>query len=209
MSAITTTLAAGRGRHSLRRRHSGRVGFRSFFSLRSMVIVIITLVVAVGIAVIATGGSYALWNKSVPTGSAASISSGTVNLTVSTLTLPTTLLSPGLTVYGYAAVANTGDVALSLAGTLSAPTASTNFSQALTVGFSTAATAAACTGATPTSTATFASPSALTFGTLPTTATSVSPIYVCVSVTLAATAPAVAQGQSASAFGIALSGVQS
>ncbi|MCU1558722.1 MAG: hypothetical protein JWN09_2717 [Microbacteriaceae bacterium] len=203
MPTLTSSTATGRGRHS------GRIGIRSFFSPRSMIMATITLLLAVGVAVIATGGSYALWNKSVPTGSAASITSGTANLTVSTLSLSTTLLAPGRTIYGSAALVNTGDVPLALTATLSAPTSSTAFSQAVTLGFSTAATAAACTGAAPTSTATFASAAAAGFGTLPITATSASPLYLCVSLTLASTAPAVAQGQSASTFGIAVSGVQS
>ncbi len=209
MSSRGSSIPAGRGRHSRRRRHSGRVGFRSFLSPRSMITGTITLALAIGISVIAAGGSYALWNTSAPAGSATTLSSGTANLTVSTLSLSTTLLAPGRTFYGSAAVANTGDVPLSLTATLSGPTSSTVFSQGLTVGFSTAATAAACIGAAPASTATFASPSAATFGTLPTSATSGSPLYLCVSLTLNPSVSAAAQGQSASTFGVTLSGAQS
>jgi hypothetical protein len=202
MSSPNSVTAAGHGRHS------GRIGFRSFFSLRSMIAATITLILAVGVAVMAAGGSYALWNKSVPTGSAATLTAGTANLTVSTLSLPTTPLAPGRTIYGSAALANTGDVPLSLTATLSAPTSSTAFSQDLTVGFSTATTAAGCATATFTSTATFSAASAATFGTLP-TAASAQPPYLCVSLTLASAAPTTAQGQTASTFGITISGVQS
>ncbi|MET4782605.1 hypothetical protein [Glaciihabitans sp. UYNi722] len=195
--------------HASHGRHAANRGFLRFFSLRSMIITAVTLIAAISIAVIATGGTYALWNKSAQAAPAATITAGTANLTVSSLTLPTSALAPGRTIYGSTAVANTGTVPLALSATLSGPTSSTTFSQALTLGFGTAATAAACASFTPSSTATFASASTAAFGTLPLTATSGSPLYVCVSVTLASTVATGAQGQTASTFRITLSGVQS
>ncbi|SDK60885.1 hypothetical protein SAMN05216282_108139 [Cryobacterium psychrotolerans] len=170
-----------------------------------------TLVVvgAMGLAVLAAGGTYALLNSSTSIGSAASITSGTAALTVSPLTMSTAVLYPGLTTYGAATVTNTGDVPLSVRITgLTSPTATTPFSQSLTIGGGIVASPAACSSGTFTPGWAGPFPSATTAVVGSVLAAGSSATF-CVSVTMALTAAPGSQGQSATNFGILIDGIQS
>jgi len=191
------------------REHIG--GWRELISrvsIRSMAKSIVALAAASCLAVLAAGGTYALLNSSATAGSGATITSGTAALTVSSLSLSTTLY-PGLTIYAPVTVSNVGQVRLTtrIAG-LTAPTASTTFSQSLSVGVGVAASAAACQAGSVASTWS---------GTLhgPNTPANIGPtlpvggsIILCVALTLPIGAPSGAQGQSATSFGVRLDGTQ-
>ena len=169
-----------------------------------------TLVVvgAMGLAVFAAGGTYALLNSSTSIGSAASITSGTAALTVSPLTMSTAVLYPGLTTYGAATVTNTGDVPLSVRITgLTSPTATTPLSESLTIGVGVAASSADCTSGavTPSWTGTFAAATTATIG--PPLAAG-SSATLCVSAEMPLDAAAGSQSQSAANFGILIDGIQ-
>ena len=177
------------------------------FSIRSMAKAIASFTVAICLAVTAAGGTYALLNSSAPVSPVATITSGTAALTVSTLSLSTAGMYPGLTVYGPVMVNNTGDVPLTMRVTaLTPPTASTTFSQSLTIGVAVVASLAACTtGVVPTWTGTFAAAAAGVIGS--TLAVGGSAI-LCVTVTLPLAAPAGSQSQSATNFGLQINGTQ-
>lgn len=165
--------------------------------------------VAVAIAVIAAGGTYAFYSDSATTASGMTLTAGNAALSVtSPLAVPATALYPGLTVAGTAAVRNTGTVPLQLrvAG-LTPPASATAFSGALVVGVSAVATTGACTAATtPARSGTFtAVPTGAFGGVVAPGATSL----VCVTVTLPASAPAGAAGAGAASFSLAVNGVQS
>ena len=187
---------------------SSRHVARRRLSVRSILMRTGAIAAAIALGLVATGGSYALWNRSVASGSSATITSGSANVTVSTLSLPTTPLYPGVTVRGSAPVSNGGSLSLSLRATVIGPASTTAFSQALTIGFGIAATAAGCSTSAIISSATFASGSVSTFGTLPTSATPSAPLFVCVAVTLASTAAASSQSQAAANFAVTISGTQ-
>jgi len=169
----------------------------------------LAFVLAIGLAGVATGGTYALWNKSQPTASNAIITSGNAQLTVSTaLAMPTTAMYPGLVLYGSAALKNTGTIPLTLRTSgLTVPT-SNAFTQALKVGFATAADAASCSTGAVTSAwvySTFTSPTVATIGTpLAVGATAV----LCVSTQFATSPDNTVQGQSATAFIASIDGIQ-
>ena len=178
-------------------------------SPRSIAKVVAAVAVAVGLAVLAAGGTYALFTSSASIDSAVTLTSGTATLAVTPLTMSTTPLYPGLTTFGTATVTNTGDVPLSVRITgLTSPTATTPFSQSLTIGVGIAASPAACSDGTftPTWTGTFPSVTTAAIG---------SPLAVgssgtfCVSVAMPLTAVAGSQGQSAANFGILIDGIQS
>ena len=169
----------------------------------------LAFVLAISLAGVATGGTYALWNKSQPTASNAIITSGNAQLTVSTaLAMPTTVMYPGLVLYGSAALKNTGTIPLTLRTSgLTVPT-SNAFTQALKVGFATATDAANCSTGVVTSAwvySTFASPTVATIGTpLAVGSTAV----LCVSTQFATSPDNTVQGQSATAFVAAIDGIQ-
>ncbi|CAN5325581.1 hypothetical protein BH09ACT1_BH09ACT1_19830 [soil metagenome] len=183
---------------------------RRFFSIRKMISTAGVLVAAIALALFATSGSYALWNKSVPAVSSSTITSGSASLAItSALAVPSTPMYPGLTIYAPATVSNTGSVDLALTAKLTGPATATTYSAALTIGMATATSAANCSAGTVDSswsTATFASPNVATFGsTLPDASTG---NVICVSITLASTVAASAEGAAASSFSIALTGTQ-
>ena len=195
----------GRSRSTGRHRHA-----RS--SPRRMTVPAIAIAsAAVFFSVSGTAGTYALLTARASTSpSSTVITSGTADLALSSLSLATTALYPGLTLYGAVTATNTGDVpaALGVAG-LTAPggSAPNALSQALIVGVGAATSSASCTSgaATPTWTGSFASATAAPIGvTVPIRATQV----LCVSVSLPATAPAASQGQSATNFTLRISGTQ-
>jgi hypothetical protein len=139
------------------------------------------------------------------------ITSGTAALSVSALSMPTTALYPGLTLYAAVTATNTGDVPLLLgvAGLTppSAATASNALSQALIVGLGAADSSAACAAgtATPAWRGSFAqAPAGLLGVTLAVDASRT----LCVSVTLPATAPTASQGQSSTGFALRITGTQ-
>lgn len=203
MTTLTRIAASPQGRHTGRRR------IRSFISIRSMMMTTFALLIAICLAGVATGGTYALWNSAQPAVAASTIRSGNAELTVTTaLAMPTTVMYPGLTVYGSAALQNTGTIPLTLRTTgLTVPTP-TVFSQALTVGFATAANATNCGTGVVTSAwvySTFASP---TVGPIGTPLAVGSTAVLCVSAQLADTAASTAQGEAAANFVVAMDGIQ-
>lgn len=72
------------------------------------------VVAAVVLALWPTGGTLAALDARATTGTTSPITSGTADLTVGTLSMPSTPLWPGATVRGSVAVRNTGDVPLAL-----------------------------------------------------------------------------------------------
>jgi hypothetical protein len=205
MTSLTRTATSGKGRHVARR------GIRTLVSIRSMMMTAVTLLIAVCLAGVATGGTYALWNKSQPTGSNAVITSGNAELTVtSPLAMPTRVMYQGMpnpVLYGSAALKNTGTIPLTLRLTgLTVPT-SNAFTQSLKVGVAIAADAAKCAGGTVSS--------AWVYGTFPSTAVAAlgtvavdQSKVVCVSVQFSATPDKSIQGQSALNFVVSVEGVQ-
>ncbi|WP_170927123.1 hypothetical protein [Agreia sp. VKM Ac-1783] len=138
------------------------------------------------------------------------ISAGSAGLSLSTLSLDTTSLYPGLTLVGPVTVTNTGNVPLRLgvAGlTMPSGAAANALSDALVVGVRTVPSLASCTAAnaSPVWSGSAASAAAGSIGsTLPTSTSQV----LCVSVTLPINAPAASQGQSASGIRLRISGTQ-
>jgi hypothetical protein len=169
-----------------------------------MASVAVASVVAIILAVLGAGGSYAYLNASAPVASTSSITSGTATLTVSTLTLPTSLLYPGATISAPVTVTNTGDVplALRIAG-FTPPTPATTLSASLSIGLFVGVCPAV---PAPTWSALLSStPVVTSLGkTLPIGGSTV----LCVSVTLPLSAPATTLGQSATNFGIVIDGIQ-
>lgn len=175
----------------------------------------VAVTAAVILSLSTAGGTGAFLTSAAATAPGTSvITSGTAGLTVSALSLSTAALYPGLTLYGAVTATNTGDVPLAIRVTgLNAPTSSSNaLSQTLVVGVGAAAandaaSVAACTAGsvTPGWTGTFASAAAGPIGsTLPAGASRV----LCVSVALPLSAPSGSQQQSASGFGLRISGTQ-
>lgn len=164
---------------------------------------------AVCVAVLATGGTYALLNSttSVP---GASIRSGAAALAlapVSGRSLTTAALYPGLTIYGAYTATNTGDLPLAL--TVQALTGldpASEFSDALVVAVGVVADSASCqTGYPATWTGTRASAAAGSLGTvLATGATAI----LCLSVALPVNVPDGMQGSPSQAFSITVGGTQ-
>ena len=154
---------------------------------------------------LATGGTYALWNKSAPIASA-TITAGTAGLAVTTpLSMPATVISPGLTTYGTFVVKNSGNVSLLLSvKSLALP--STALGSGLTVSAGVVSTTGACAGGvslpwsgTATSVAAVnLSSTVLAAGALAT---------VCVTLAVLSSAPGSAAGQSA-AFTLGVNGIQ-
>ena len=190
----------GRARHrSAERASSPRRPLRSLWAWTAVV------AGAVAVALVATGGTYALWNGSVaPT--SVTIASGTAGLSVGDVkALDTTVLGPGGSTAGTFTATNTGSVALAMrvaAGTTTASTSS--LVGELTVRLAAVAKAADCTTGVG---GYSARPSAFDTGsgyfTLPAGIT----VTGCVVVTLDSNAPAALQNQTSS-IGLVLSGTQ-
>lgn len=183
---------------------------RRRFAIKPVLPIAAALTAAVAVALGATSGTYALWNQS-ETLAPLALSAGTAALTVTTpLTLPATLLYPGLTVFGFETVSNTGTVPLTMTAMLTQPATGNDYSSSLTVALATASTTVNCSLGIVTSawsTGTFAAPLIGTIGSA--LAASSAGNIVCISVTLAASAASTAQGLAANNFGITLIGSQS
>lgn len=203
MSTHTRTATLRGGRHVATR------GIRLLVSARSMMMTAVALILAIGLAGVATGGTYALWNKSQPTASNASITAGSAELIVFTaLSMPTTAMYPGAVLYGSAVLTNTGTIPLTLRTsglTVPSPNA---FTKLLRVGFARAVDVASCARGTVVSAwvySTFASPAVAAFGTvLPAGQSSV----LCVSVQLSGSPDNTVQGKSALNFAATIDGIQ-
>lgn len=166
--------------------------------------------VAVGVALVVSGagGTSAFLSAGATVAPAGGvITSGTAALTVTALTLPTTALYPGLTLYGAVTVSNAGDVPLSVVVSGLTETAPNDFTSALIVGVGAADSAAACSAGTVTPgwTGTLANAPAGPIGA--TLAVGASGM-LCVSVTLLPAAPTGGQGLSGAGFGLRLGGTQ-
>lgn len=188
------------GRHSPARR-----GFFSAVSVRSMLLTTVTIALTLCIVVISSGGTLALLSQQAPV-PGATIESGSASLTVSALTLPTTLLYPGLTLAAPVTVTNTGDVPLVLSPSLTPPPTSTGLSAAITVGVAAISSGTVCSASVvPTWTKNFAGTAS---GSVLTTVPIGASATVCVQVALPVTALATSQGQAASNFALVLTGIQ-
>jgi predicted ribosomally synthesized peptide with SipW-like signal peptide len=180
------------------------------FSIRSIIKVLAAVTAALFVGVIATGGTYALWNKST-TITGGTVKAGVATLVISSpLTMPSTLLYPGLTTYGTFVVTNSGDVPLQLTVQSLTGVASTSFSQSLAVAVAVdpavSATVADCPslGSYPWSQIS----SAPIAGSLGATLNSGASATLCVSTTLASTAATTAQGQAVRGFSLTIGGTQ-
>jgi len=180
--------------------------FAAAFSIRSMSMAALSLLVAVGLATAAAGGTYAYLNdKASLTGG--TVTAGTAALTLSTpAPLAMTNLSPGQRVYSTVTVTNTGAAPLNLrVASLSetgTPSPLTNF---IVVGLSLSSSTIDCsaTAPAPTWTRTFATPVAPDLGyTLPANATAT----LCLSAALPLSTGA-GQGQTTT-FNLQLDGTQ-
>ena len=179
------------------------------FSIASMAKAVAALILAIGLATTAAGGTYALWNSSATVVASTPIKSGTAALTLASgLAMPNTQLYPGITVYGSAVFKNDGDIPLTLrVASLSAPTASNAFSSALAMSVGRAASAADCSAGSITNAVTVAFGSSLAAP----IGAAVAPAQtgvVCVAATLPSTAPNGGQGLSASNFALTIDGAQ-
>lgn len=175
------------------------------FGLRGILKALATVTTALAIGVLATGGTYALWNKSTAIASA-TITAGTAGLAVTTpLSMPATVIYPGLTIYGTFAVKNTGNVSmlLSVKSLALPPTA---LGSALTVSAGVVSTAGACaTGVSLPWSGTAASVATVN---LSGTALAVgASATVCVALAVPLPAPVSAAGQTA-AFTLGVNGIQ-
>lgn len=195
-------------RNSARRRHaavSRNAGVRSPLPIAIVSAIVLLLCLA------GTAGTQATLRASASTsGHSVVISAGSADLSLSTLSLDTTSLYPGLTLVGAVTVTNTGNVPLSLgvAGLdMPSGTAANALSGALVVGVRSVPSASSCTAANaaPVWSGSAASAAAGPIGsTLQTASTQV----LCVSVTLPINAPADSQSQSASGIRLRISGTQ-
>ncbi len=180
------------------------------FSIRSILKTLAALVAALFVGVIATGGTYALWNKSTNI-AGGTVKAGAASLVISSpLTMPSTLLYPGLTTYGTFVVTNSGDVPLQLTVQSLTGVASTSFSQSLTVAVAVnpaiGATFADCPGLASYPWSRIAtSPTA---GSLGSTLNVGASATLCVSTALALNAATTAQGQAVPGFVLTIGGTQ-
>lgn len=93
---------------------SGRARHRAPQRRRWIWLTVATLVVAVVVALVGVGGTYALWNGSAAT-AASTVKSGTAGISVSGLSaMNTPVLAPGTGVTGTFTVKNTGSVPLTV-----------------------------------------------------------------------------------------------
>jgi len=187
-----------------------RGAIQRIFSIRSILKALAAVSAALFVGVVATGGTYALWNSSVNIGGG-TVKAGAATLVISrTLTMPATLLYPGLTTYGVFEVTNSGDVPLqlnlqSLTGVTS-NALTQNLTLSVAVAPSTTATVADCPALSSYPWSRVAT--APTAGSLGTTLSAGASAILCVSTSLASNAPAAAQGQSAPSFTLTVGGTQ-
>jgi hypothetical protein len=180
------------------------------FSTRSILKALAAVTAALFVGVISTGGTYALWNKSA-TIAGGTVTAGAATLAISTpLSMPSTLLYPGLTTYGVFVVTNSGTVPLQLTVQSLTGVASTPFSQSLTVSVAVdpgaGGTVADCPAIASYPWSRVAtSPTA---GSLGSTLNVGASATLCVSTALASNAPAAAQGQSVPSFTLTIGGTQ-
>ena len=185
-----------------------RGAIQRMFSIRSILKALAAVCVALFVGVVATGGTYALWNSSVKIGGG-TVKAGAATLVISrALTMSSTLLYPGLTTYGAFEVTNSGDVPLQLNLQSLTGVTSNGFTQNLTVSVAVApsATVADCPALSSYPWSRVAT--APTAGSLGTTLSAGSSATLCVSTSLASNAPAAAQGQSAPSFTLTVGGTQ-
>ena len=190
---------------------STTVGARErVFSIRSILKALAALMAALFVGVIATGGTYALWNKNANI-AGGTVKAGSASLVISSpLTMPSTLLYPGLTTYGTLVVTNSGDVPLQLTVQSLTGVAPTSFSQSLTVAVAIApavgATVADCPSLAPYPWSRIStSPTA---GALGATLSAGASTTLCVSTALASNAATTAQGQGIPGFSLTIGGTQ-
>ena len=187
-----------------------RGAIQRIFSIRSILTALAALSAALVVGVIATGGTYALWNSSVKIGGG-TVRAGAATLVIARpLTMSSTLLYPGLTTYGVFAITNSGDVPLQL--NLQSLTGVT--SNALTQNLTLSVAVASSASATVTDCPAISSYPWSRIATAP-TADSLGAILnvgasatLCVSTSLASNTPAAAQGQSAPSFTLTVGGTQ-
>jgi hypothetical protein len=190
----------GRARHrSPERASSSRRPLRSLWAGTGVV------AGTVAVALVATGGTYALWNSAVaPT--AVTVASGTAGLSVGGVkALDTSALGPGGTTAGTFSATNTGSVALAMRVTAGTTTASASaLPGELTVKLAAVTRSADCVAGVG---GYSARPSAFDTGsgyfTLPAGVT----VTGCVVVTLDSDVPATLQNQTSS-IGLVLTGTQ-
>ena len=187
-----------------------RGAIQRIFSIRSILTALAAVSAALFVGVIATGGTYALWNSSVKIGGG-TVKAGAATLVISRpLTMSSTLLYPGLTTYGVFAITNSGDVPLQLNLQSLTGVTSNALTQNLTLSVAVASSASATTADCP---AISSYPwsrvaTAPTAGSLGTTLNVGASATLCVSTSLASNAPAAAQGQSAPSFTLTVGGTQ-
>ena len=187
-----------------------RGALRRIFSIWSILKALAAFSAAIIVGVVATGGTYALWNSSVNIGGG-TVKAGAATLVISRpLTMSSTLLYPGLTTYGAFVVTNSGDVPLQLTLQSLTGVISNGFTQNLTVSVAVAPSASATVADCP---AISSYPwsrvaTAPTAGSLGTTLNVGASATLCVSTSLASNAPAAAQGQSAPSFTLTVGGTQ-
>lgn len=180
------------------------------FSIRSILKALAAGAVALFVGVIATGGTYALWNKSASI-TGGTVTAGSASLVITRpLTMQPTLLYPGLTTYGTVVVTNSGTVPLQLSVQSLTGVTATPFSQSLIVSVvvdpRAGGTAADCpTIASYPWSRVATSPAA---GSLGSTLNAGASATLCVSTALASNAPAAAQGQSVPSFTLTIGGTQ-
>ena len=180
------------------------------FSIRSILKALATLMAALFVGVIATGGTYALWNKSADI-AGGTVKAGSASLVISSpLSMSSTLLYPGLTTYGAFVVTNTGTVPLQLSVQSLTGVTATPFSQSLTV----AVAIAPAVGATVADCPSLASypwsriSTSPTAGALGATLNAGASTTLCVSTALASNAATTAQGQGIPGFSLTIGGTQ-
>lgn len=187
-----------------------RGALRRIFSIWSILKALAAFSAAIIVGVVATGGTYALWNSSVNIGGG-TVKAGAATLVISRpLTMPSTLLYPGLTTYGAFVVTNSGDVPLQLTLQSLTGVISNGFTQNLTVSVAVAPSASATVADCP---AISSYPwsrvaTAPTAGSLGATLNVSASATVCVATSLASNAPTAAQGQSISSFTLTIGGTQ-
>ena len=194
-------------RHASPRQSQG--GLQRILSIRTLLKALAAATAGLCLAMLATGGTYALWNKSatIPGGT---VSAGEAALQITfPLAMDPTRLYPGLTTYGTFVVTNTGTVPLLLNVQSLTGVTSNSFTQSLTV-----AVAVAGGGATVADCPAIASypwskiSTAPIAGTLGSTLGAGASTTLCVSTTLASNAPAAAQSQTVPAFTLTIGGSQ-
>lgn len=177
--------------NALRQRRSAlspsSFGSAPFTTLRAATI----FTIAIAIALIGTGGTYAYLNSSATAAPASILSAGTSALTVGSQSLNWSALTPGKSVTGTFSITNTGDVPLVLSATVAATMTPSALADPFTI--------SVVNGACPAS--------GVPSGSLNNTLAAGASTSACLVVTLPMNAPASAQSASA-AITATISGVQ-